>query len=84
MQKKKPISNIATVGIYYFKHGKDFVEAAEEMIKKNIRTNNEFYVAPAYNQMIKKGKRIYHYHVDEMKGLGTPEDLKLFLNNFQN
>ena len=38
--EKKPISNIATVGIYYFKKGKYFVEAAEQMIGKNIRTNN--------------------------------------------
>ena len=45
--EKKPISNIATVGIYYFKKGKYFVEAAEQMIGKNIRTNNEFYIAPA-------------------------------------
>jgi dTDP-glucose pyrophosphorylase len=78
--EKRPISNIATVGIYYYKHGKDFVEAAEQMIEKDIRTNNEFYVAPAFNEMIASGKKIFIYPIAEMKGLGTPEDLHQFLN----
>jgi NDP-sugar pyrophosphorylase family protein len=78
--EKRPISNIATVGIYYYKHGKSFVEAAEQMMKKNIRTNNEFYVAPVFNEMILSGKKICIYPVAEMRGLGTPEDLKHFLD----
>lgn len=79
--EKRPISNIATVGIYYYKHGKDFVKAAEQMMEKNIRTNNEFYVAPAFNEMIASGKKIYIYPVAEMRGLGTPEDLRQFLSS---
>ena len=77
--EKKPISNIATVGIYYYKKGRYFVEAAEEMIRKNIRTNNEFYVAPTYNEMIAEGKKVYSYPVAEMRGLGTPEDVRNFI-----
>jgi len=79
--EKRPISNIATVGIYYFKKGKYFVEAAEKMIKKNIRTNNEFYIAPVYNEMIQDEKKILHYPIAEMRGLGTPEDLSRFFEN---
>ena len=79
--EKKPISNIATVGIYYFKKGKYFVEAAEQMINKNIRTNNEFYIAPVYNEMIQSNKKILNYPVAEMRGLGTPEDLSTFIEN---
>jgi len=79
--EKRPISNIATVGIYYFKKGRYFVEASEKMIEKNIRTNNEFYVAPTYNEMIQQGKKIVHYPIAEMRGLGTPEDLSNFLAN---
>lgn len=81
--EKRPISNVATVGIYYFKHGKDFVNFAEQMISKNIRTNNEFYVAPCYNEMIQHGKKIYVYPVSEMRGLGTPEDLRIFQSSLQ-
>jgi len=77
--EKKPISNVATVGIYYFRHGKDFVTGAKQMISKNITTNGEFYVCPVFNELINMGKRIYNYPIVEMKGLGTPEDLTQYL-----
>lgn len=77
--EKKPISNVATVGIYYCKNGKDFVAGAEQMIAKDIRTNGEFYVCPVFNELIGNGKKVYNYPVAEMMGLGTPEDLNKFL-----
>tara|TARA_Y100000592_G_scaffold34988_2_gene55621 strand:- start:1126 stop:2493 length:1368 start_codon:yes stop_codon:yes gene_type:complete len=77
--EKKPISDVATAGIYYWKHGKDYVKYAEEMIEKNIRFNNEFYVCPVFNQAIQDGKKIKTFHFDGMWGIGTPEDLRTFL-----
>lgn len=78
--EKKPISTMATVGIYYFKHGSDFVKAAEQMIEKNIRTNGEFYVCPVYNELIEMGKNIGVYMItaEQMHGLGTPEDYERY------
>lgn len=73
--EKKVISNLATVGIYYWKHGKDYVKYAEQMIDKNIRTNNEFYICPVYNEAIADGKKIKISKIKKMWGLGTPEDL---------
>ncbi len=82
VREKEVISNEATVGIYNYLHGGDFVEYAHKMIEKNIRVNNEFYVAPVYNEMIAAGKKIVFHNVGEkMHGLGTPEDLKAFLAN---
>lgn len=80
--EKNPISDNATVGYYYWKHGYDFVKYAEQMINKNIRVNNEFYVCPVFNQAIEDGKLIRTFNIDKMWGLGTPEDLKLFLKNY--
>lgn len=77
--EKVPISNVATCGIYWYRKGKDFVEAAESMIAKNIRVNNEFYIAPVYNEMIGSGKTVIPFFVQEMHGIGTPEDLNAFL-----
>jgi HAD superfamily hydrolase (TIGR01509 family) len=79
--EKKPISDNATVGFYYWKHGSDFVKYAEEMIKNDIRVNNEFYVCPVFNQAIKDGKKIKTFEAEKMWGLGTPEDLKTFVES---
>lgn len=79
--EKRVISNNATVGIYYFKTGKLFVEAATSMIEKNIRFNNDFYVCPVYNELILAGKNIIIWPIkqSQMHGLGTPEDLNKYL-----
>jgi len=81
--EKEVISNEATVGIYNFRRGCDFVRAAEQMIARNVRVNNEFYVAPVYNQLIEEGARIAIYNVGRegagMYGLGIPSDLERFL-----
>ena len=83
--EKKVISEHATVGVYYFKKGSDYVTGAEQMIKKNIRTNDEFYVCPVYNQCIlNEGKyKIFSVKEESMWGLGTPEDLTYFINKHE-
>ena len=85
--EKEVISDEATVGIYNFKMGRDFIKAAEKMIKKNDRVNNEFYVAPVYNYMIENKLKVGYFNIGSvgkgMHGLGTPEDLEDFLNNFK-
>ena len=81
--EKKVISKNATVGVYYWKHGSSYVSSAEKMIKKNIRVNNEFYVCPVYNEFILEKKKVKVYDVDEMQGLGTPEDLNNFLRKLK-
>ena len=78
--EKNPISNIATVGIYYWKHGSDYVKYAEQMIDKDIRTNGEFYVCPVFNEAIQDNKKIKTFNISKMWGLGTPEDLIQFIN----
>ena len=80
--EKKPISDIATVGIYYWAKGSDYVKYAEQMISKNIRVNNEFYVCPVFNEAIKDNKKIKTFNIEKMWGLGTPEDLNHYLKNY--
>ena len=78
--EKNPISNIATAGIYYWSKGMDYVYYAEQMIAKNIRVNNEFYVCPVFNEAILDSKKVKTFDISKMWGLGTPEDLNVFLN----
>ena len=79
--EKKPISDLATVGIYYWSKGSDYVKYANQMIESNNRVNNEFYVCPVFNEAVKDGKKIKVFNAKKMWGLGTPEDLKYFLEN---
>lgn len=79
--EKKPISSDATVGFYYWKHGSDFVKYAEKMITENKKINNEFYICPVYNEAILDNKKIITYKSKQMWGIGTPEDLNIFLQN---
>jgi len=79
--EKKVISDNATVGIYWWKKGSDFVKYAHSMMEKNIRVNNEFYVCPVWNEALADGKKVKIMPCDKMCGIGTPEDLKVFLNN---
>ncbi|NQX02616.1 NTP transferase domain-containing protein [bacterium] len=80
--EKQPVSNEATVGIYNFRRGSDYVLAAEQMIAADLRVNNEFYVAPTYNQLIGEGGKVVVCRTgreyDGMYGLGVPEDLEFF------
>lgn len=79
--EKRPISDIATCGIYWYRKGSDFVKSAEAMIEKDVRVNNEFYIAPVYNQMIEGGKTLIPFYVHKMHGIGTPEDLSNYLGS---
>ena len=79
--EKKPISDIATCGIYWYRKGSDFVKCASKMIEKDIRVNNEFYIAPVYNELILSGKSLIPFYVHKMWGIGTPQDLNTYLNN---
>lgn len=77
--EKNPISDIATCGIYWYRKGSDFVKYAQQMIDMDVRVNNEFYIAPIYNELVKDNKIIIPFYVHKMHGIGTPEDLNNFL-----
>lgn len=84
--EKEVVSEHATVGIFNFKHGRDYIFAAEEMIKKDIRVNGEFYVAPVYNELLKRDAVVYPYDIGSvgngMYGMGTPKELELLLEKY--
>lgn len=79
--EKIVISNKATIGIYAYKKGSDYVRYAEQMINKNIRTNNEFYVAVVGNEAILENKYLITYSIptNRVHGLGVPSDLEAFI-----
>ena len=80
VKEKVAISEYATVGIYLFSKGLDFVNSAIDMIVENDRVSNEFYTCPTYNYAINNGSSIGIHNIEfsQMHGLGTPEDLNIY------
>jgi NDP-sugar pyrophosphorylase family protein len=78
--EKRRISDLACTGLYHFGRGDLFVDYAERMIRADDRVNREFYVAPVYNRMIADGLDVRVDVAVEAWALGTPEDLKIFLD----
>ncbi|MGE0588245.1 MAG: glycosyltransferase family 2 protein [Cyclobacteriaceae bacterium] len=85
-KEKDPISDLATVGIYLFAKGRDFVSSAIDMIVRNDRVNGEFYTCPIYNYTVREGSRIGVFEIsfEKMHGIGVPEDLEKFVNLLKN
>ena len=82
--EKKPISNLATVGMYYFRTGSLFKKYALQMIEAEDTHNDEFYTCPIYNYLIRDNLRVGTYEMcsQDMHGLGTPDDLVKYANRF--
>ena len=80
--EKNPISSHVNTGIYYFSNGSDYIKYAERMIAANDKVNSEFYLCPVYNYYIRDNKRIGIFPVGNMVPLGTPEDVKTYINKF--
>lgn len=84
--EKRPISTLATVGLYYFRQGNDFVQAAMEMIRKGDHVENRFYICPSYNQMILKQAKIGVAKVakDAYFSLATPQGVQSYEAHLKN
>jgi hypothetical protein len=85
VREKVQISNEATVGVYAWSSASLCKEGIDSQRAAGEKVNNEFYLAPTYNSLIKKGMSIETLHIGshgvDVHGLGTPEDLELFLSN---
>jgi len=78
VEEKEKISNYASTGLYIFTDAKYFFETGEEMINKEIKVKNEFYVSKIYNMLLKSGKKFEVDIAEEFTTLGTPNDVKKF------
>lgn len=76
--EKLVISDIAAVGVYFFKHGNTFVQYADKMIEKQMKSLGEYYINPLYNLYIKDGLKIGCHNVNKIHVMGTPDELTFF------
>lgn len=73
--EKQVISNLASVGYYYWKNSKTMIESFNAMFSSNDKTNNEFYICPSFNYIVNE-YYVTIFKVKKMHGIGTPEDLE--------
>ena len=78
IKEKEKISNLASTGLYVFSNARQFIEAAETMIKNDIKVKDEFFVSEIYNILLKSGRRFDIDIAEEFVPFGTPEDIKKF------
>lgn len=76
--EKEVISGNALTGLYHFTRPQDFFDAAAEAMEKKETSKGEYYIAPLYNYLVKKGRKLIVDMAGEVNILGTPEELKLF------
>lgn len=77
--EKKVISNNASVGVYWFKTGADFLFAAEKAVQGY--NGAEIHIAPIYNYLIRDGFKVSASEVSSMHVYGTPEEFEFFRKN---
>lgn len=78
--EKKPISNNAIAGFYYFQNGSFFVEAAMNMIKKDANVDGLYFIAPSLNELVLKNKRMGYYEIpaNQYHTFYSPQKIKNF------
>jgi dTDP-glucose pyrophosphorylase len=76
--EKRPLSRNAIAGFYYYRQGKDFVKAAQSMILKSCSSAEVFYIAPSFNELILKGKKIKALRIPNEKyhSFYTPQKIE--------
>lgn len=81
IREKKRISNMCSVGLYWFAKAEMFIEAYRAMYGTNdMLEAGETYIAPLYNHLVNEGYCVTApmIPVDAVTPLGTPEEVKLF------
>lgn len=84
--EKQPVSNIANVGMFYYKEARDAFWAIDEMKSKKIKVGNEFYLAPSMNELIEDDAKVSYKVLEpyqKMWGLGTPFDHQNFEKKYK-
>ncbi|OHD85010.1 MAG: hypothetical protein A2Y52_02190 [Sulfuricurvum sp. RIFCSPLOWO2_02_43_6] len=84
--EKRPLSRNAIAGLYYFKHGSDFVRAAKKTIEKDASVNGRFYVAPTLNELVLEGKNLEIHSIPSSTyhNFYSPHKLKEYEDSLKN
>ena len=81
---KVPISNDpyndhAIVGTFWFRKVQYFNKALQNLLDKDVRVNNEYYVDSLMGELIELGLHVKVFEVDDYICWGTPDDYETFV-----
>jgi NDP-sugar pyrophosphorylase family protein len=76
---ENPADEHAFIGCFYFKKNKYFREGYTQLIEKNVRVNNEFYVDSLMGELVDLGYTVKVFEVDNYLCWGTPNDYETFV-----
>lgn len=68
-----PVSNLAVVGVYYFKAWQKIMQAIDDVLTLDIQTKGEYYLADAMQRMIEQGARLEAERITVWEDCGTRE-----------
>lgn len=78
--QKEPISNNATVGIFWYAKTSDFVNGAKNLIRKDAKVDDKFFLAPVFNELVLQHKRIGVFNLPDGRyfPLKTEQQIDIF------
>ena len=76
---KKIHKDHAIVGTFWFKKVEFFNQGLKNLIDKNIKINNEYYVDSLMGELINLGLNVKVFEVDNYLCWGTPNDYETFI-----
>jgi glucose-1-phosphate thymidylyltransferase len=76
---KEFVSDLAIIGIYYFKDGENLCKELDYLIDNNIKVNGEYYITDALDNMNRKGLVFSPSIVEEWLDCGN-KDATVFTN----
>ena len=65
--EKHPISRHATAGFYWFRRSAEFVEAVQNMIRKDAHVDGRFFISPVFNEYVLSQKRVGIFETDSRR-----------------
>ena len=77
---KEFVSDLAIIGVYYFKDGENLRKELQRLIDEDIKLKGEYQITDAMDHMLKNGLKFYTDQVDEWLDCGN-KDATVFTNS---
>lgn len=74
-----PLNDHVVSGTFWFRSSKLMIDSIDELVRKNVRVNNEFYLDSVPTLLLEAGRGVAVFEMDKYIGWGTPDDFRDYL-----